>query len=43
MNYFFAHQEEIDFCWRLQRKGYTVYSLSASVVYHVGGGNVAER
>ena len=36
-DYFFAHQEEIDFCWRLQRKGYMVYSCPASVVYHVGG------
>ena len=36
-DYFFAHQEEIDFCWRLQRKGYLVYSCPASVVYHVGG------
>ena len=36
-DFFFAHQEEIDFCWRLQRKGYTVYSCPASVVYHVGG------
>lgn len=35
--YFFAHQEEIDFCWRLQRKGLSVYSCPASVVYHVGG------
>jgi GT2 family glycosyltransferase len=24
--YFFAHQEEIDFCWRLQLEGYSVYS-----------------
>lgn len=36
-DFFFAHQEEIDFCWRLQRKGYMVYSCPASVVYHVGG------
>jgi GT2 family glycosyltransferase len=35
--FFFAHQEEIDFCWRLQRKGYVVYSCPESVVYHVGG------
>ena len=35
--FFFAHQEEIDFCWRLQRKGFVVYSCPASVVYHVGG------
>jgi len=24
--YFFAHQEEIDLCWRMQRMGYTVYA-----------------
>lgn len=36
-DFFFAHQEEIDFCWRLQRKGFLVYSCPASVVYHVGG------
>ncbi|HUQ65019.1 MAG TPA: glycosyltransferase family 2 protein [Flavitalea sp.] len=36
-DYFFAHQEEIDFCWRLQRKGFMVYSCPSSVVYHVGG------
>jgi GT2 family glycosyltransferase len=35
--YFFAHQEEIDFCWRLQREGYKVYCCPQSVVYHVGG------
>ena len=38
--YFFAHQEEIDFCWRLQRMGFTVYSCPQSVVYHVGGGTL---
>lgn len=38
--YFFAHQEEIDFCWRLQMAGYTVYVQPASVVYHVGGGTL---
>lgn len=38
--YFFAHQEEIDFCWRLQRMGYQVYSCPQSVVYHVGGGTL---
>ncbi|MFZ9718824.1 MAG: glycosyltransferase family 2 protein, partial [Chitinophagaceae bacterium] len=35
---FFAHQEEIDLCWRLQRMGYRIYACPASVVYHVGGG-----
>jgi GT2 family glycosyltransferase len=38
--YFFAHQEEIDFCWRIQLAGYKVYSCPASVVYHVGGGTL---
>ena len=38
--YFFAHQEEIDFCWRLQLRGYSVYSCPQSVVYHVGGGTL---
>ena len=38
--YFFAHQEEIDFCWRLQLAGYKVYVQPASVVYHVGGGTL---
>ncbi|MEO8583890.1 MAG: glycosyltransferase family 2 protein [Flavitalea sp.] len=38
--YFFAHQEEIDFCWRLQLMGYAVYSCPASVLYHVGGGTL---
>ena len=38
--YFFAHQEEIDLCWRLQWAGYTIYSCPASVVYHVGGGTL---
>jgi hypothetical protein len=38
--YFFAHQEEIDFCWRLQLSGYRVYCCPRSVVYHVGGGTL---
>ncbi|HVZ95890.1 MAG TPA: glycosyltransferase family 2 protein [Chitinophagaceae bacterium] len=37
---FFAHQEEIDLCWRAQRKGYSVYVVPSSVVYHVGGGTL---
>ena len=37
-SYFFAHQEEIDFCWRVQRAGWMVYVCPASLVYHVGGG-----
>lgn len=38
--YFFAHQEEIDLCWRMQLAGYKLFSCPASVVYHVGGGTL---
>lgn len=34
---FFAHQEEIDLCWRLRSRGYRLVCTPASVVYHVGG------
>ncbi len=37
---FFAHQEEIDWQWRVRRKGYRVVYEPASAVYHVGGGNL---
>ena len=37
---FFAHQEEIDLCWRLHCRGYQVMSVPQSVVYHVGGGTL---
>ena len=40
--YFFAHMEEIDFCWRLQLLGYSIYACPSSVVYHVGGGTLPE-
>jgi GT2 family glycosyltransferase len=39
-DYFFAHQEEIDLCWRLQLAGYKIYVQPLSVVYHVGGGTL---
>ena len=39
-DYFFAHQEEIDLCWRIQLAGYKIYSCPSSVVYHVGGGTL---
>jgi GT2 family glycosyltransferase len=38
--YFFAHQEEIDLCWRMQAAGYKIFVEPASVVYHVGGGTL---
>ncbi|MVN76964.1 glycosyltransferase [Hymenobacter sp. HMF4947] len=38
---FFAHMEEIDFCWRAQNAGYEVwYAGGHSVVHHVGGGTL---
>lgn len=37
---FFAHQEEIDLCWRLHCRGYQVMSVPQSMVYHVGGGTL---
>ena len=39
--FFFAHQEEIDLCWRMQRAGYKIYVIPSSIVYHVGGGTLA--
>lgn len=39
-NFFFAHQEEIDLCWRIQLAGYKIYACPSSVVYHVGGGTL---
>jgi hypothetical protein len=38
--YLFAHQEEIDLCWRIQLLGYKVICCPRSVVYHVGGGTL---
>ena len=39
---FFAHMEEIDFCWRAKNAGYKIYYEPKSVVYHVGGGALAQ-
>ena len=38
--FFFAHQEEIDLCWRMQLAGYEIKACPSSVVYHVGGGTL---
>ena len=38
---YFAHQEEIDLCWRLQSKGGKILYIGASKVYHVGGATLA--
>ncbi|MEZ4925950.1 MAG: bifunctional riboflavin kinase/FAD synthetase [Saprospiraceae bacterium] len=37
---YFAHNEEIDLCWRLKRAGYSVWCFPGSVVYHLGGGTL---
>ena len=39
---FFAHQEEIDLCWRALNKGYQIKYISESVVYHVGGATLQQ-
>lgn len=38
---FFAHQEEIDLCWRLVSRGRKIVCFPSSVVYHVGGATLA--
>jgi len=37
---FFAHMEEIDLCWRVQRNGFKVMVQPAATVFHVGGGTL---
>lgn len=37
---FFAHMEEIDLCWRLQKMGYQIFYTGKSHVFHLGGGTL---
>ena len=37
---FFAHNEEIDMCWRLRSMGREIYCVPESSVFHVGGGTL---
>lgn len=37
---FFAHQEEIDYCWRASNAGYAIKCIAKSKVYHLGGGTL---
>ena len=39
---FFAHMEEIDFCWRLRTRGRGVVCVPQSRAYHVGGASLAQ-
>lgn len=40
---FFAHQEEIDLCWRLKNSGKKIFYTGKSRVYHVGGGTLNKQ
>lgn len=40
---FFAHMEEIDFCWRLKQNGYKIMACPQSTVYHIGGGTLPKK
>ena len=37
---FFAHNEEIDLCWRLRLLGRKIYCIPESAVCHLGGGTL---
>jgi GT2 family glycosyltransferase len=37
---FFAHNEEIDLCWRLKNRDLKVYYCGQSKVFHLGGGTL---
>ncbi len=39
---YFAHQEEIDLCWRIQNEGFKIKYVGTSTVYHVGGATLQE-
>lgn len=39
---YFAHQEEIDLCWRVQNIGYRIKYVGLSTVYHIGGATLQE-
>lgn len=38
---YFAHQEEVDLCWRAQNHGHKVFYVGASHVYHLGGSTLS--
>ncbi len=40
---FFAHMEEIDFCWRAKNEGYKIMYCPDSTVFHVGGGTLPKK
>tara|TARA_B100001093_G_C26791541_1_gene999191 strand:- start:407 stop:1423 length:1017 start_codon:yes stop_codon:yes gene_type:complete len=40
---FFAHQEEIDLCWRFQNMGYKIACIPSSHVFHLGGATLSKQ
>ncbi|MDO1514518.1 glycosyltransferase family 2 protein [Maribacter confluentis] len=38
---YFAHQEEVDFCWRAKNHGYKVFYIGTSKVFHLGGSTLS--
>ena len=40
---YFAHQEEIDLCWRAQNSGKTIKYVGSSTIYHFGGGTLKQE
>jgi len=40
---FFAHMEEIDFCWRVKHEGYKIMVCPQSKVFHIGGGTLPKQ
>ncbi|MBT8321511.1 MAG: glycosyltransferase family 2 protein [Eudoraea sp.] len=38
---YFAHQEEVDLCWRAHNKGYKVFYIPGSHVFHLGGSTLS--
>ena len=38
---YFAHQEEVDFCWRAKNHGYKILYVGTSKVYHLGGSTLS--
>lgn len=38
---YFAHQEEVDFCWRAKNEGHKIYYVGKSKVYHLGGSTLS--
>lgn len=39
---FFAHMEEIDFCWRVRNKGYKLMYCADAEALHLGGGTLEQ-